>query len=258
MLGVKMRIALLVPFAAVLLGAAAARAEDGLRITYDMSGNPLAITRDAAGTYQFDGLPYPGTVLYKPDTGMMYYQHPEEPEWHTVTRSMLAGILAEAKAQPGPAWQPWQGMATMRWNVTADKTACTPIFGSTQAATMAGLNAGDLLDILTELQWLNGGEIPNPCERPAVTTEAARKIGLPVLFTGPNGPWQLQAVVREDVPAIEVPRNADPITDETRLNLLLVQFSPNERVMLLKQFGNLPVARQVEAIGRHLSEEAQP
>lgn len=258
MVGVKMRLKLLTFFLTTLTGVVLAQPGSGLRITYDMSGNPLTITRDSAGTYQFDGLPYPGIVLYKPEEGIIYYQHPEDPEWHTVSRSMLTHILSEAKVQAGPAWQPWQGMSTARWNVFADKSSCTPIFGSIQAAKISGLNAGDFSDILTALQWLNGGEIPNPCERPDITAEAAAKVGMPILFTGPNGPWQLQTIVKDDIAPIEIPRTAEPITDENRLNLLLVQFSPNERVSLLKQFGNLPVSQQVDAIGRHLAEEAQP
>jgi hypothetical protein len=229
----------------------------GLRITYDMSGLPLTITRDAAGTYQFDGLPYPGVVLYQPKSGIMYYQHPEDPAWHTVTAPMLADVVSPATVKAGPAWQPWQGQPTLRWDVTVEKTACAPMFASQGVAAQGGLNVADFAEVLTALQWLNGG-VSHPCEKAFFPADAAAKVGMPVQFSGPNGPWQLQEVVQAEVEPIEVPAVSTPVDDDTRLNLLLVQFSPNERVNLLKKFGNLPVGQQVEAISKLLMDEAQP
>lgn len=230
-----------------------------LRITYDIGDIPVTITRDAAGTYQWDGLPYPGTVLYQPQNGVIYYQHPEDPAWHTITPAMLQGVVATAKPTNGPAWQAWQGQPTLRWNIAADAaTSCQPVFASQPAAQMAGLTVADLYHVLTALQWLNAGAIPNPCERLFFAPADAARIGLPVLFTGPNGAWQLSEVVRTSASTIDLPRNATPVDDDVRLRLLLVQFSPTERVELLKKYGELPISQQVQAISLLLTQESLP
>lgn len=242
-------------------------ATPSLSITYDASNTPLTITHDGAGVYSFDGLPYPGTVLYTPANGVVYYQHPEDPIWHTVTPAMLRGLLAPAAASQGPAGTPWQAQTTLRWNITtpvanpqndmADPksgTVCQPVFASTGAAAMAGLNVADLSLVLTTLQWLNAGAIPNPCEKLQYSAKAAQEIGLPTLFSGPNGNWQLQEIVQTSTTFITLPM-ATPMDDATRLRLLLVQFSPDDRARLLKDYGHLPVQQQIEAISPLLTQE---
>lgn len=228
-----------------------------------MPDMPLTITHDGAGVYGFDGLPYPGQVLYTPSNGVVYYQHPEDPLWHTVTPAMLRNVVVPASVSQGPAGSPWQGLSSFRWNITADaaapgmpeeSVACPPVFGSQGAAGMAGLNVTDIQQVLTTLQWLSGGAIPNPCEKLQFTAEAANAIGLPVSFSGPNGNWQLQEIVQTSTTAIMLP-SAPPMDDPTRLRLLLLQFSPAERAHLLKQYADLPVQMQIQAISLLLTQE---
>lgn len=238
-----------------------------LSIMYEASGLPITITHDGAGVYSFDGLPYPGTVLYTPANGVVYYQHPEDPIWHTVTPAMLRGVLAPAATSQGPAGTPWQGQTTLRWNVTtpipnpqndmADPNAgtiCQPLFGSTDAALQSGLNVADISLVLTTLQWLSAGAVLNPCEKLQYSAKAAEEIGLPTLFSGPNGNWQLQEVVQTSTTFTTLPM-AYPMDDATRLRLLLVQFSPEERAKLLQQFGHLPTQQQIESISPLLTQE---
>ena len=234
--------------------------QGGLRITYDMSGTPLTIARDAAGTYQIDGLPYPGNVLYQPSTGTIYYQHPEDPVWHTVTPQMLQAnmVLTPASASAGNAWQPWQGQPTKRWNISIGGTQCQPLFTSQGAEQQMGLTVNDFARILGALEWLSSGTAPSGCEAPLFTQQQAVQMGAPVWLGTANGPWQLQTVTQEDIPAIQLPTNATPVDNDIRLRLLLVQFSPNERAELLKKFGDYPVAEQIEAIGKFLNQEAMP
>lgn len=231
-----------------------------LSISYDMSGQPLTITHDGAGVYSFNGLPYPGTVLYTPANGVVYYQHPEDPVWHTVTPAMLRPVVVPAGVSQGPAGAPWQDQSTFRWNITAprqgdnDGAICSPIFAASGAAAMSGLNVTDISLVLTTLQWLNGGSIPNPCEKLQYSAEAADKIGLPTIFSGPNGTWQLQEIVQTSTTAMTLPA-AYPMDDNTRLRLLLIQFSPEERAKLMTKYGELPAQQQIEQISPLLTQE---
>lgn len=248
---------------ATAVGAASAYADaPPLTITYDMSGQPLTITHDGAGVYTFNGLPYPGTVLYTPANGVVYYQHPEDPVWHTVTPAMLRPVVAPAHVSQGPAGVQWQDQSTFRWNITTptpmpgttEGTACAPMFGSPGAAAMSGLNVTDISLVLTTLQWLNAGTIPNPCEKLQYSADASMKIGLPTIFTGPNGTWQLDTIVQTSTTAITLP-NAMPMDDNSRLRLLLIQFSPEERAKLVEQLGDLPAQQQIEQISPLLNQD---
>lgn len=229
-----------------------------LSITYDMSGQPLTITHDGQGVYSFDGLPYPGTILYTPENGVVYYQHPEDPVWHTITPAMLRPIVVPATISQGPASHNWQDQSTFRWNVTSESaqpgTACPAMFASQGAAAMAGLNVTDLYEVLSTLQWLNAGAISNPCEKLQFSSENATSMGLPTIFTGPNGTWQLQEIVQTSTTAITLP-NAQPMDDATRVRLLLIQFNPDERAALIKKYGDLPTQQQIQAISPLLTQE---
>ncbi len=235
-----------------------------LMMTYDMSGQPLTITHDGSGVYSFDGLPYPGMVLYTPANGVVYYQHPEDPIWHTVTPAMLRGVVVPAAVTEGPASNPWQDHTTLRWNITTPATApdspshsgtaCGPVFAAQGPAAMSGLNITDLYQVLTTLQWLSGGSIANPCEKLQFSAEAAARIGLPTVFTGPNGTWHLQEIVQTSTTTISMP-SAQPMDDATRLRLLLIQFSPDDRAELLKKYGDLPTQQQIEQISPLLTQE---
>lgn len=262
---VKLRYVTLALSATVLVWALPAHATSlpSLTISYDMSGTPLTITHDGTGVYTFEGLPYPGNVLYTPENGVVYYQHPEDPVWHTVTPAMLRPIVVPASVSQGPTAMPWQDQSTFRWNVTTPATApdattqgtaCAPIFASQGAAAMAGLNVTDLYQVLATLQWLNAGAISNPCEKLQFSAESATSMGLPTIFTGPNGSWQLQGIVQTSATTVTLP-NAQPMDDATRLRLLLIQFSPDERAKLIGQYGELPTQQQIQAISPLLTQE---
>ncbi len=246
-----------------------------LTINYDMSGMPLTITHDGAGVYSFDGLPYPGTVIYTPANSVIYYEHPEDPLWHTLTPAMLKGVMVPAATSQGPVAKPWQQHANIRWNVTAPQTsfeanpmspleadmaqaptdaACPPVFGSQAAAEMSGLDVADITYVLTTLQWLNAGAIVNGCEKMQFTAKQAQQIGLPTNFTGPNGVWQLQEIVQTSTTLIPLP-SATPMDDATRLRLLLIQFGPEDRADLMRQYGKLPVQQQIDIISPMLTQE---
>ena len=247
---------LLAPLLAALIWAAPALAASipPLTITYDMSGLPLTITHDGNGVYSFNGLPYPGMVLYTPENGVVYYQHPEDPIWHTVTPAMLRNVVVPASVSQGPTATPWQDQSTFRWNITSADTACPSMFASGGAASMSGLNVTDLYQVLTTLQWLNGGNITNPCEKLQFSAEQATNIGLPTIFTGPNGNWQLQEIVQTSTSQITMP-TAYPMDDNTRLRLLLIQFSPDERAKLITKYGDLPAQQQIQQISPLLTQE---
>lgn len=228
-----------------------------LRITYDMSGLPLSISRDAEGTVMFDGLPYPGEVLYQPATGTIFYHHPEEAEWIAIPPAALEGMYASSTVTGGGKWQPWQGKATQQWDVKSEKTVCDQWYASQALAADVGLNVADIMRVLVGVQWVNGGSVPDVCERVRITDADAAKVGLPVLFTGPNGRWQLQEIVKEPVEKMDMPK-ATPVDDETRLRLLLVQFSPEERAAMLTQFAGKSTQQQIEAISNLLNQDATP
>ena len=128
------------------------------------------------------------------------------------------------------------------------------MFASQGAAAMSGLNVTDLTYILATLQWLSGGAITNPCEKLQFSAESAGKIGLPTIFSGPNGNWQLQEIVKTSTTLITMPV-AQPMDDATRLRLLLIQFSPEERAELLKKYGDLPAQQQIQQISPLLTQE---
>lgn len=250
---------------AALAPAVSATAEDavgtqGIRVTFDAGGAPVTMTRDAAGTIQFDGLPYPGLVLYRPSTGVVYYQHPSEPLWLTVQPGQGQGVSATVAA--GPAWQPWQGHPTQRWDIKGglDKAApsCGQWYGSADAAQQAGVSMADMIRVLAVLEWLNAGSKGPVCQRLAITPAEGARIGLPVYWMTLSGPWQLTEVVRAGVAPIALPDAVKPVDDSVRLQILLSQFAPEERQAFVRANGTLPVARQVEAIEGALSEMVMP
>lgn len=231
--------------------------QQSVRISYDMSDLPLTIHVDKAGTARIEELPFPGEVIYQPSTGTVFYHHPEGEGWLAVPPAALAPVLVSSTVTAKGKWQPFNGQPTGEWEVKAGTTLCDQWYASPSAAKQTGLNVSDLLRILTAVQWLNGGVVPNTCEKLGVTAEVAEKVGLPLLFTGPNGRWQLQEVAVENVPTIEIPK-ATPLTDEARLHLLLVQYSPEERAQLLTKFAGMSAAKQVEAISNMLSQDSLP
>lgn len=241
-----------------------AQADDmGVRLTYDMSGVPLTISRDAQGTVQLDGLPYPGLVLYNTATKTVYYQSPDLPDWIVVNADALSRYTISATVVAGAAWQPFMDSTTKRWAVKVPGAdgkpqECDQWFASLKGAVMAGFNVGDLNRIVAALQWITAGSAAAACDRVAVDETQAQAIGLPIYFNGPNGKWHLSELVAARVPTIALPTNVTPLDDNLRLQLLMGQLGPDEKADFIKANGNLPVAKQVEAIEHMLGSEDIP
>ena len=247
---------LLLGMAALGVAGGAFAAENGLKLTYDMGGDALSITKDAAGTVQLDGLPYPGLVIYRPDTRVVYYQHPDEPAWLAIKPDDVRGYGVSATLVAGAAWQPYMDAPTQRWVVKAAQMECDNWFASAKAGAVAGLNAADLTYVLTALQWLHAGVAAVPCERLNVTAQQGAQVGLPLYFTGPNGRWQLTDLSQGAVEPIVLPAAPQPADDAARLRILLYQFSPEDRQGIIKQVGKLPLSQQLQEIQKMLGDTA--
>lgn len=228
----------------------------GLRLTYDMGGSPVTLTRDAAGTVQVDGLPYPGLVLYVPATGVVYYQHPEEVHWLAITPSDTEVYANPAVLVAGKPWQPYLDAPTQRWEVKVAQMQCDNWFTSAKAAAVSGLNVGDMWRVFTSLQWLQAGSAAPLCERLAVDAKASASVGLPLYFNAPGGLWQLTELTQAEVANIPLPSTPQPVDDDVRLRVLMHQFSPDDRAAVMKDISNLPVARQIEQVQKMLGETA--
>lgn len=223
-------------------------ATEGLRMAFDVDGMPVNWQMDAAGTVQVDGLAYPGLILYVPATGVVYYQHPDEAEWLTVTPAMLEGYAYPTVLVEGAPWQPYLDAPTQRWEVKAAQMTCDNWFTSAKAGAVSGLTARDIWMVFNALQWLHAGNAAGVCERLEVAPAVAAKVGLPMYFSGPSGRWQLTQLGRVELPAIPLPTNPVPVDDAVRLRLLMHQFGPEERADILKEIGTLPVAQQLQRV----------
>lgn len=228
----------------------------GLRLTYDMAGSPVTLQRDASGVVQVDGLPYPGLVLYTPATGVVYYQHPDETGWLAITPSDTNGYTVSATTVAGAAWQPYLDSPTRRWEVKGAQMPCDNWFTSQKAGSVAGLTAADLWRVFSSLQWLQAGSAAPVCDKLSVDATQAAQIGLPLYFNGPGGLWQLTELTQADIAPIALPATPQPVTDEARLRVLLHQFGPEDKEALLKDIGQLPLARQLEEIQKRLADTA--
>lgn len=240
----------------MMASAAVAAEGTGLRLTYDMSGVPLEITRDAHGTVQVDGLSYPGLVLYIPATQTVYYQPPDMPEWLAIPPTATEGYATPATVVPGAAWQPYLNSPTQRWQVKGAQMECDNWFASHKAGQVTGMTGADLLRILTTLQWLHAGKAAAPCEKLSLDDAAAKTIGLPLYFTGLSVRWQLTELVQTDIPTITLPASPVPVDDGARLRILLAQFGPEDRQQVLTEVEKLPLSQQLERIEKILSEQS--
>ncbi|MCP5405038.1 MAG: hypothetical protein H6922_02300 [Pseudomonadaceae bacterium] len=229
---------------------------DGLRMTYDVDGAPVVWQRDAKGAVQIDGLAYPGLVLYVPQTGTVYYQHPDEVGWVSVTPAMLEGYAYPALLLQGGKWQPYLDAPTRRWEVKAAQLSCDNWFASAKAGAVTGLTARDIWQVFDALAWLHAGTAVPVCERMAVSAEDGKKVGLPMYFTGPGGRWQLTELGRTAVADIPLPATPEPADDAVRVRLLLHQFGPEDRADMLREMGSLPAAQQVLYLQKLMAEQA--
>jgi hypothetical protein len=219
-----------------------------MRLVYDMSGSELVITRDNNGTVQLDGLPVPGLVLYVPATKVVYYQHPSLLGWLAIAPQHIAAQTTRPNIAMGAAWQPYLNSPTRRFEVVAGAQTCDNWFGSGKAASIAGLNVADLTHIIAALQYLNAGAAADVCEMLTVPLRMAHTIGLPLRLNGPNGVWELTELYAAEIPTIPLPTNPQPPDDDTRLTILLSQFSTEERTEFVKNYGGLPLTGQLEQL----------
>lgn len=231
-----------------LLPAAAVADGSGLRLVYDMGGVPLTITRDAHDTYQFDGLPVPGMVLYTPATGTVYYQHPALPYWLKIGQDNLASALVKPNIAMGAAWQPYLDAPTRRYEVVTGNTTCDNWFGSQKAASLAGLNIADMALVIAATQYLNAGNAADTCEMLDVPARMGETVGLPLRMNGPNGLWELMTLEHSSVAHIPLPDAPQPLDADARLSLLMSQLGETERKDFTTQYGQLPVEQQIEEL----------
>jgi hypothetical protein len=245
---------------ALSLLALPAHAVDALRLTYTVDGTPVTLERDNAGTIQVDGLPYPGLVLYRPQTGMVYYQYPEIPQWFAVPPGRAEAV--SATTLKGPAWQKWpaqpDGQPSYRYAIKVPGGEdCGPLYASPGAGVQAGLSVADIWRILTTVAWINAGTAAPACDRLAIDNARGQLTGLPLHFNGPNGEWQLKELARTGIARIDLPVDAQPLDEASRLDILLRQFGPDERKNFLQNYGNLPIGQQINLVERALSGSGQ-
>lgn len=229
-------------------------APTGLRLVYDMDGMTITLTRDDAGTVQVDGLPFPGLILYRPDTRVVYYQQPESIGWLSITPDMTAGYGSPAVAVAGAAWQPYMDAPTQRWEMKTAQMTCDNWFASAKAGQVAGLTGSDIQRVLITLQWLLNGKPGVACDRLMPDDATSARIGLPLYFSAMGGRWRLTAMEQGPVPTITLPESPRPADDDARLNILLKQWDSANRKKLLKDIADLPLAKQLEAVQRALGD----
>jgi hypothetical protein len=235
-------------------------AVDAMRLTYDADGAPITFERDNAGTVQVDGLPYPGLVLYRPSSGVVYYQHPDVPQWISVAPN--APEVVSATLTKGPAWQNWPaqptGQPSFRYAIKVPQgDDCGPLYASPGAGVQAGLNTADIWRILTAVSWLNSGKAAPACERLAIESARGQVTGLPLHFNGPNGEWQLKELARTGIAKIDLPVDAQPVDEATRLGILLRQFGPDERKNFVSNYSALPTSQQITLVEQALAGSGQ-
>jgi hypothetical protein len=237
-------------------------APNGLRLVYDMSGDALTITRDAAGVFQLDGFPAPGLVLYEKladgGLGTVYYQHPSVPGWLKVSPADLHTVVQRPRLAMGAPWQPYLGAPTRRYEVQLDGEVCDNWFTSPTAASMAGLNVADVVQIIAAVQFLNAGSAAAACERLSLPPAQAASMGLPLRLNGPNGPWALTTLEAAEINPIALPTSVVPINDDARLTIMLSQLSTPERTAFAEVNAGLPLAQQLAALEALLAASTSP
>ncbi len=202
--------------------------------------------------WHIEGLPYPGTVLWRPSTQELAYQHPTEGSWLRATAAEMVGNIPPTLT-PAAASQPWQGAPTRRFAVTANGTVCGALF--TAKSLGNGLNAADLQTIHALLQWLNSGRVPSGC---AAAYPWQASLGLPTRWASPFGPVVLESITQTgpDAPLPVWPEATYPADAEARLRLLLVQLPLPARAAFLREYAVLPTEKQIETLSQALQQAA--
>lgn len=223
-----------------------------LTITWSLEGNtePLQAHEVAKSpqTWQLVGLPFPGTVLWRPKTQELAYQHPEDLSWLHLTPTDLPKTPPPTLT-PAAAGQPWQGAPTRRWAMQTGKKSCGALFVAKSLGN--GLSVADIQSIHALLSWLNLGETPQGC---TASFPDAPGLGLPTLWAGPMGQLALSNIGPLDttLQAALWPTITYPATPEVRLRLLLSQLPIPERAHFLQTHSQYPLLDQIENLAKQL------
>ncbi|MFO0500240.1 MAG: hypothetical protein ACK5YK_00980 [Pseudomonadota bacterium] len=195
-------------------------------------------------TWQLEGLPFPGVVLWRPATAEIAYQHPTELSWLRLTPTDLPLPKVSPTLTRAANGKPWQTQPTRRWAVHTNSTDCGALF---TIPPTQNVNASGLQSILALLHWLNIGETPSGCLS-AYPNPAG--LGLPTYWASPIGTLTLQNIgaLSSDFVATPWPAITYPITPETRLRLLLSQLPVPDRARFIQSHTQYPLLTQIEKL----------
>jgi hypothetical protein len=244
----------------LFLLAAPAWAEHAV-LTYAVEGHdtPLSFTHLATNlrTFAVRGLPFPGEVLWRPQTQELAYRHPAEGSWLLATPALLPQTAVSTTSQPRAAGPAFQGQPTQRWVQQVGAADCRVLFGSAALGRQKGLTIGDFQHIYRLLYWLNAGQVPpTPCGNAQTLAATAPQIGLPTRWASPLGMLVFQGVMvppDEDMPPAW-PRQTYPVTEDVRFRLLLVQLPVPVRAKFIQENATLPLAAQVAKLAEILAQ----
>lgn len=194
-------------------------------------------------TWQIEGLPFPGVVLWRPQTQELAYQHPTELSWLRLTPADLPKTTPPTLTR-AEAGKPWQTQPTQRWAVNNGKISCGALL---TIPAQLQLNVSGLQNIHALLHWLNIGETPTGCLAPYPNHAT---LGLPTHWGGPMGTLTLQNIgpLSADFVATPWPTTTYPITAEARLRMLLSQLPVPDRARFIQTHAQLPLLIQIEKL----------
>ncbi|MCA3244442.1 MAG: hypothetical protein INF43_03935 [Alphaproteobacteria bacterium] len=224
---------------------------------------PLTLTHlsGTPATYQVNGLPFPGEVLWRPATqateAQLAYRHPAEGSWLLATPNQLPVSAVSTTSLPGAPGPASQGQATRRWAQSVGRKDCGVLFGAPSLGRQYGLNLADFQHLYRLLYWLNAAQLPTDCANAQTLPATAPQVGLPTRWASPLGLLLLQEIrlPGESPTAMAWPKVTYPVTPEVQLRLLLAQLSVPARAEFLQQFATLPLALQVERLAAILAAE---
>ncbi len=231
-------------------------------LTYAVEGHatPLTFTtlKGTPRTFAVQGLPFPGEVLWRPDTDQLAYRHPAEGSWLLATPALLQPSAVSTSTLPRAAGPNFQGAPTQRWAQNRGSTNCGVLFGSATLGQQQGLNVGDFQQLYRLLYWLNTGETPQGCGNAISLAATAPQVGLPTRWDSPLGRILFQgvALAPENLTPATWPNFTFPVTPEVRLRLLLVQLPVPARAAFMQATATLPLLGQIEKLTQILNKMA--
>jgi hypothetical protein len=230
-----------------------------LQFAMEGTETPLTFTHltESPTTFRVVGLPFPGEVLWQPNTQQLAYRHPAEGSWLLATPALLPQAEVATTSQPRAAGPTFQGQPTQRWVQQAGNADCGVLFGSAALGRQQGLTIGDFQMIYRLLYWLNAGMVPpTACGNAQTLAATAPQIGLPTRWASPLGVLVFQGVMMppdEDMPPAW-PRQTYPVTEDVRLRLLLAQLPVPARAQFIRDHATLPLTAQVAKLATLLAE----